>query len=80
MFSLLLPPPHRPLASSPRPPGDIVYTEDDVMSPADYAAGFRRWAPPSPSQAGTGHFMAQAGSGRGGGAPIWGGHRWGAQG
>ncbi|CAK9018784.1 unnamed protein product [Durusdinium trenchii] len=48
------------LRPEPRPPGDIVYTEDDVMSPADYAAGFRRWAPPSPSQAGTGHFMAQA--------------------
>jgi len=35
-----------------RPKGDILYTEDDVMSPADYAAGFRRWAPEAPSEAG----------------------------
>lgn len=41
-----------------RPKGDILYTEDDVMSPADYAAGFRRWAPEAPSEAGA--FIAEA--------------------
>lgn len=41
-----------------RPKGDIIYTEDDVMSPSDYAAGFRRWAPEAPKSVGV--FMAEA--------------------
>ena len=51
------------LAQLFRAKGDIVYTEDDLMSPADYAAGFRKWAPPAPG-AEPGSYMAQAGGGR----------------
>ncbi|CAJ1399664.1 unnamed protein product [Effrenium voratum] len=43
-----------------RPQKDQLYSEDDVLSPADYAAGFRRWAPSAPSPEQPGLFMAEA--------------------
>ena len=42
----------------PRPPGDVVLTEDDVVSKEDVAKGLRRHAPPAPDASGS--FMAMA--------------------
>eukprot|EP00933_Yihiella_yeosuensis_P084465 TRINITY_DN9898_c0_g1_i2.p1 TRINITY_DN9898_c0_g1~~TRINITY_DN9898_c0_g1_i2.p1 ORF type:complete len:412 (+),score=114.33 TRINITY_DN9898_c0_g1_i2:327-1562(+) len=45
-----------------RPPSklDQIYEQDDFASPQDYAAGFRKYAPPAPSLAEPGSYMAQA--------------------
>jgi len=45
-----------------RPPSNLdqLYEADDFVSPEDRAAGIRRWAPPSPTLAQPGQFMAQA--------------------
>ena len=42
----------------PRPPGDVVLTEDDVVTASDVAAGLRRHAPAAPDASGS--FMAMA--------------------